>query len=841
MSSKGPLWLGVLAESFRLLWQVIRFLFEPALPAVRRSFASIRSGIGRLGAAWRNSPGKAPEASAAVGTERRAPPRADKVFQPAPVDRYLEIDGVVVEDVPSGSPTRPLPARAAARLEGAHPAVAKLFALANRVSFGWRTTVAVSLGAAALVVGLYSNCGLDGCPDVRMLTAYQPGGAPVLLDRNGNRFADLAPYERVVVALDSLPEHVAEAFIAVEDRRFLKHDGVDWQRVVGAAIANVRSGGLSQGSSTISMQLARNVFPEELPGAERTFKRKLEEMRVAKMIEARYEKPAILEMYLNHIYFGGGAYGIEAASRLYFGKPATELTVAEAATLAALPKAPSHYDPRRQPERSVARRNLIVALMAEQGFLSADEAAEAKESELEVDEDGQRDRSGVPLGAYFIDVIRPELEDRFGEALYRSRLHIYTTLDPIAQRAAEEELEKQLAALDKRVRKGEGELQGAAVFLDASTGEVLALVGGRDPTESRYNRAVRGRRQMGSSFKPFVFAAALGEGVPTSKVLLDLPLEMQVSKTDVWMPSNYDGEYEGQVSLRQALVRSRNVPTVRLATEVGIEDVAATARAAGIEEPMDPTPSLALGTVAVSPLQLASAYTTFATLGYRSKPVFVLKVVDEEGTTLYAADHTPPTPGMDPRVAYLLTDILQDAVNFGTGTGVRTAGFDGPAAGKTGTTNDATDAWFVGYTPEIVGSVWVGYDQPSTLGSSATGGGFAAPVWGRVMRRVYEDRPLPEPWPQPEGLVIRRVDGGTGFVLEEGCHSRSGYETTELFLEEHVPSTVCPSAGFWTDLWSRIRGGFRSRPLRAAPLYEGPYYPRPARPPEGRRDGGGDR
>jgi penicillin-binding protein 1A len=631
----------------------------------------------------------------------------------------------------------------------------------------------------------------------------------------------------VVVSLDSLPAHVPAAFIAVEDRRFWKHDGVDWKRVVGAALANIRTRAVSQGSSTISMQLARNVFPDDLPGTERTFRRKLQEMRVAKLIERRFEKPAILEMYLNHIYFGGGAYGIEAASRLYFDKPATELSAAEAATLAALPKAPSHYDPRTQPDRSVARRNLVLTLMEEQGFLTADEAKAARGVELAVREDGAHDRSGVPLGAYFIDVIRPELEERFGEALYRSRLRVYTTLDAVAQRAAEQELEKQLTALDSRVRDGEGDLQGAAVVMDAHSGEVMALVGGRDPTSSRYNRVTRGRRQVGSAFKPFVFAAALHEGVPTSQVLLDLPYTLEISRTDVWAPSNYDGEYEGSVSLRNALVRSRNVPTVRLAEEVGIEHVASTARAAGVVEPMDVTPSLALGTVAVSPLQLATAYTTFATLGYTAKPVFVLRVEDEDGTLLWQAERELPTPGMDPRVAYVVTDILRDAVDYGTGTGVRGAGFDGPVAGKTGTTNDATDAWFVGYTPEIVGAVWIGYDQPSPLGGSATGGGFAAPVWGRIMRKVYEHRPMPEEWEQPAGIVARRIDVGTGYVLEEGCHPRGGYESVEIFLEEHVPTSVCPYQNFWTDLWNRIRGAVRSQPLRAAPLYQGRGVPRP--------------
>jgi penicillin-binding protein 1A len=776
MTSKRAPWLGVLAGSLRILYSLLLQALGLLRPAAARFWARLSAVRG----------GRA--AGAAVPSE--------------------------------GTP---------AGMAG------KFFALANRFPLGWKATVAGGLTSAGLVLFLYSNCGLDGCPDVRTLTAYQPGGAPVLLDKDGNRFADLTPYERVVVKLDSLPEHVSEAFIAVEDQRFWKHDGVDWKRVVGATIANIRSGGVSQGSSTISMQLARNVFPEDLPGQERTFRRKLQEMRVAKLIERSYEKPVILEMYLNHIYFGGGAYGIEAASRLYFDKPATELTVAESATLAALPKAPSHYDPRRQPERSLARRNLVLALMEAQGLLTPQEAAEAREVELATRDDGGRDRSGVPLGAYFIDVIRPELEERFGEALYRSKLRIHTTLDPVTQRAAEQELEKQLASLDGRVRKSDEQLQGAAVVLEAHTGEVRALVGGRDPTSSRYNRATRGRRQLGSSFKPFVFAAALQEGVPTSQVLLDMPYTLEISRANVWTPSNYDGEYEGAVSLRNALVRSRNVPTVRLASEVGIADVAAAARAAGVVEPMDETPSLALGTVALSPLQLATAYTTFATLGYTATPLFVLRVEDEAGTLLWQAEREPLAQGMEPRVAYVVTDILKDAVDWGTGTGARSAGYEGPAAGKTGTTNDATDAWFVGYTPELVGAVWIGYDQPAPLGSAATGGGFAAPVWGRIMRKVYEDRPMPEDWRQPEGIVNRRVDPSTGFVLQDGCHPRGGFERVEIFLEEHVPTSVCPYQNFWTDVWNRIRGAVRSQPPR---VYEGPFYPRPSRPREQRQGGG---
>jgi 1A family penicillin-binding protein len=680
-----------------------------------------------------------------------------------------------------------------------------LYRFAERVHWplGPHQTLIAGLVALTLGLMLYMNCGLAGCPDVRQLSAYQPGGAPELLDRHGEKFADLAPYERVVVSMDSLPNHVPFAFVAVEDRRFWDHRGVDWVRVAGAAVANLKAGGVSQGSSTIPMQLARNVFPKELPGSERTMQRKLQEARVARQIEARYGKRQILEMYLNHIYFGGGAYGIEAAARLYFGKAAADLTLAETATLAALPKAPAHYDPRRRPERSRERRDLVLGLMEQQGFIDAELAEEARAEKLAVKTGNGRDRSGVPLGAYYIDIVRGMLEDRFGEELYRSKLRIHTTLDPVAQRAAEKELESQLKQLDGRVRKGDGELQGSMVVLEARTGDVLALVGGRDPTSSRYNRATLARRQVGSAFKPFVFAAALREGVPTSQLVLDAPLRMELSRNDVWEPENYDGRYEGNVSLRRALVRSRNIPTIRLASEVGIDDVAQTARDAGITAQMDVTPALALGTVAMSPMQLATAYTTFATLGTTAEPRYILRVEEEDGDVLWEPEGSTKRSTLDPAVAYIINDILRDAVDYGTGTGVRSAGFYGPVAGKTGTTNNATDAWFVGYTPEVVGAVWIGYDTPSSLGSAATGGGFAAPVFGRVMRAYYRDRSVPD-WTMPPSVLEYRVDPQTGLVLQDGCYPYGAQETSELFVENSIPGVACPYRDWWGDFWGRV-------------------------------------
>jgi penicillin-binding protein 1A len=669
-------------------------------------------------------------------------------------------------------------------------------------------TLIAGVAALALAGVLYGNCGIKGCPDIATLAAYQPNGAPVLLDRYGKKFGDLTPFERVVVPLDSLGGHVANAFIAVEDRRFYRHHGVDWRRVLGAALANIRSGGVSQGSSTITMQLARNVFPENLPGSERTLRRKLNEARVAQMIERRFSKAEILEMYLNHIYFGGGAYGIEAAARHHFGKSARQLRLSEAALLAALPKAPAHYDPPRKPDAPLTRRNLVISLMERKGRDDAGTAAESRATRLRPSSEPARRRASIPLGSWYIDVVRDQLEARFGEKLYRSRLRIYTTLDPVAQRAAERELERRVQQLDDVVREGPGSLQGAVVVLDAHTGGVLALVGGRDPSSSRYNRAIHARRQVGSAFKPFVFATALAEGVPTSQHIADQPLRMEIAGSDTWEPENYDGTYEGEVSLRQALVRSRNIPTVRLALNVGIDQVAQTARLAGVREPMDETPALSLGTVSLSPLQLATAYSAFASLGRTVSPHFLHRVEDADGTVLWQPEIRVPQDALRPDVAYIVNDILQDAVNYGTGTAVRAAGYRGVVAGKTGTTNRATDAWFVGYTPDLVGAIWIGYDQPTPLGSAATGGGLAAPVWGRMMRTVASERGYPEGWQQPPGVLWREIDPSTGLLLADGCLPEYGVPANELFIAGTQPATTCPHRDFWSDLWGRLGGVF---------------------------------
>jgi penicillin-binding protein 1A len=651
-----------------------------------------------------------------------------------------------------------------------------------------------------------------GCPDVHRLASYQPGGASVLEDRNGKVFADLAPIEGELIRLTALPKHVPEAFIAIEDQRFRDHEAVDLRRVLGAVWSNLRAGGVQEGSSTLTMQLARNVFPEDLPGQERTLSRKILEVRVAQEIEDTFTKDEILEMYLNHIYFGNGAHGIEAASRHYFGRGAKDLTLSQGALLAAMPKAPTHYDPRRHPKEARERRDLVLSLMAEQKRITPAEKDAASQSSLGVVPKPRAEKPDAPFAAYFVEEVRRELEDRLGDDFYAHKLRVHTTLDSTAQKAAEEELERQLRAIEGGALGAfsapryssalqvadDGEtpyLQGAVIALDATTGDVLAWVGGRDFLHSRFDRVKSARRQAGSAFKPFVYATAVASGRMLNQKVLDQPLEISLGGHRSWKPKNFDGAFDGEITLRDALVRSKNVPTVRLAQDVGTHRIAELAEQAGIDPPISEQPSMALGTVAVSPMELASAYTAFAGLGEGVRPRFVVRVDAEDGRVLWQADEPERRHVLDAAVAYVITDALEDVLTRGTGTAVRESGFKAPAAGKTGTTQDGADTWFVGYTPEIVAAVWMGFDRTRPIMAKATGGRLAAPVWARLMTRIYAGRKPPAGWPMPAGVVEGLVDPQTGLLLASGCAPWSGVAYKELFVQGAVPVTVCPSQG----------------------------------------------
>ncbi|CAN5636165.1 hypothetical protein BH23GEM9_BH23GEM9_06170 [soil metagenome] len=667
--------------------------------------------------------------------------------------------------------------------------------------------IGIIAGAGALVLllvfgVLWQRCGLRGCPDVDMLRGYMPDEASVLLDRNGEEIAKLYVTRRVVVPVDSMPEHLQNAFVAIEDQRFWTHGGVDWRRVVGAMLQNVRAGGVQEGSSTITMQLARNVFPDQLPANEKTLTRKLGEARVARQIEGRYAKREILELYLNQIYFGSGAYGIQAAAEEYFGKDAMRLTLGESALLAALPRAPSRLNPRANREASLEGRTLVLRRMADQGMITEAEKAEATEAGLVL---RQRESRSDEPAQYFVEAVRRQLEEQLASAIYTQGYTIHTTLDLNAQRVAEAELHAQLTAMesgrfgayprrsyaalraDTSVAEGsEGTqyLQGAVVIMDARTGDVLALVGGRDYNDSEYNRATQAMRQPGSAFKPFVYAAALMSGYAPTHRLVDRPLRLTMDNGQVWEPRNYDGSFSGAVSMRQALTHSRNVPTVRLANEVGLRRVLSVAEQFGLGR-MQAHPSVVLGTAEVTPLRLTSAYAAFATLGQRPEPRFVSRVVDRRGQVVW--QQQPSTQRViDPAVAFLTTSMLQDVVDRGTGTGVRGAGFRAPAAGKTGTTQDAADVWFVGFTPELVGTIWIGMDRRERILRGATGGQIVAPVWGRIMRQVASGN---AGWTPPSGVEQHAVDE-MGVVADAGC-TPQGATRTEYFMRGMAPMRSC--------------------------------------------------
>jgi 1A family penicillin-binding protein len=669
-----------------------------------------------------------------------------------------------------------------------------------------RESALLSLLLVPFAFAGWERCGVGGCPGVDRLVAYQPGGAPVVLDRDGEVVATLAPVRREVIAFDSLPEHVGEAFVAVEDQRFYGHGGIDVRRVAGAALADIRAGGFVQGSSTITMQLARNVFPDRLP-ANKSMRRKLMEVRVAREIEDRFSKAEILELYLNHIYFGNGVYGIAAASRYYFGRPASQLTLAQAASLAAMPRSPAFYDPRRNPDAARSRRNLILAMMAEQGRVTEDEAESAAATRLGVTGTPQRRPAEEVVAPYFIEVVRRVAEDALGDALYSSALRIHTTLDRRAQRVAEEELARHLGAIEAgRYGRFEGPryrsameeppdyLQGAVVVMDPVAGDVIALVGGRDYRHSAFDRATRARRQVGSAFKPFVFATALADGYAASQHVADSPLRMELAGGEVWEPRNFIGGFEGEVTLRDALVRSKNVPAVRLASAVGLRDVARTAQRAGVHSAIPELPSMALGTAALSPLEITAAYSIFANGGRATAPRFIERIEDPDGHVVWNPRQRQPRV-LDEGVAYLVTDMLAEAVDRGTATAVRhSGGYRGAAAGKTGTTDNGTDTWFVGFTPELVAGVWIGFDTPAPIVGDASGGRLAAPLWGRTMQRIYRDREGPGEWTEPDRIVRHRIDPATGLVLAEGCTTADGGDgIEELFVKGNVPARACPA------------------------------------------------
>lgn len=648
------------------------------------------------------------------------------------------------------------------------------------------------------------------------VTIVRPPQATLVLDRDEGLLGEIGPQVRTWVRLVDLPPYVGQAFVATEDRRFYQHDGVDVLGVMSALRDNlIRLGGRPRGGSTITQQLvgAMNLVDRR----EISMSRKLREAELARALERRHTKSEILEAYLNYINFGHGWLGIEAASRHYFGKRAADLTLPEAATLAALPKSPVQYDPRAHRAAALQRRNTVLRLMAAQRYITEAALRSALAQPPRVAPD-----DGFSVRApWVVEWVRQWLAERYGlTAVNTGGFVVTTTVDPRLQEAANAALERGLARVESmpgyrwprygtpaaRATAGHTPyLQGLLVAMDPQTGNVLALVGGRDFRDSEFNRAVQGLRQAGSAFKPFVYATALTQGVLPTTILQDAPISLPSGRGQRYAPENSDGVFRGPITMRDALAQSINVPAIRLALSVGLDSVVATARRLGLTTEIPPYAPTAIGAADVRPIELIAAYCAFATLGAYTPPRVVTLVQDAGGLPVYEAPVPAPAQVLEARVAFQLVSILQDAVERGTGTAARRAVQpEVPLAGKTGTTNDNADVWFVGFTPNLVAGVWLGFDRPQSIARGAFGGTLAAPIWGLFAGAAYRNLAVPAPWQPPPGLVavrVRRRDGG----YAPSDSSDATY--TEYFVEGSEPTArgIAQRVLRRLRLWSPLR------------------------------------
>ena len=610
--------------------------------------------------------------------------------------------------------------------------------------------------------------------------------------RDGAFIGEIGAESRTSVSIRMLPKYVGQAFVAVEDQRFYQHDGVDLIGVAGAIKGKLLegiTGAHRGGASTITQQLVGNMHPDQIDRRDLGLGRKLAEQQAAREMERHYSKEQILEAYINQINYGHGWYGIEAAARHYFGKNATRLTLAEAATLASLPKSPVGYDPARFPDKAKTRRDLILGLMSEQGMITGADFQRARSEPLVT----APNAGAAAPSQYFVDAARQAAE-RAGIAVANGGFRVYTTADPALQRAAVEALAEGTLAVEQRKdfrhptwasAKGVGNLlEGAVVAMDPFTGDVRALVGGRNYAMAPFNRATRALRQPGSSFKPFVYAKALEDSLSAASIVPDTALAIQMENGTVYSPDNSDNKFLGAITLREALTHSRNPVAVQLALRVGLDSLAAVALRAGISTPVAAVPASALGASVVRPIDYVAAYAVWANLGSAIEPRVITRIEDAAGRIVFQQPMSTLTPVLDPRIAFIVRDMMRDAAERGTGTAARKALPASIAvAGKTGTTNDNVDVWFLGMTPDLVAGVWLGFDRPQTITPGAAGGSLAAPIWGAMMAKYYAGRAAPQPWLPPAGLVAAELDRVTGLPADATTPPE------RRFTEYFVPGT----------------------------------------------------
>jgi penicillin-binding protein 1A len=738
----------------------------------------------------------------------------------------------------------------------------------GRVVVGGLTLGFLGIGVAAVILYLEITSEL---PPVDQLFSYRPPVATRVFADDGTPIAEFYVERRYLVPLDRIPDHVRKAFLAAEDADFYEHRGVDPLSIARALWANVRSSEIRQGASTITQQVVKTL----LLTPERSLERKLKEAILALRLETKLHKDDILYMYLNEIYFGAGAYGVQAAAKTFFDADVEELSVAQAALLAGLPQRPSRYDPQRNLSRALGRQHYVLARMATEGFITPAQLREALQEEIKIVPRRPQTYLAAP---WYVEHVRRLLEERYG-GTYAAQLglRVHTAVDLRMQRAADEAVRTGLHALDERhgfrgaitrlapeqfddylardaarghpagahvvvtgVEKGgllvrtahgdgvmaEGSLrfngrrlppsrfkpgdvlavtpdgetpaglprfalsqdpeaQAALVAFDPYTGEVKALVGGYEFGASHFNRAVQAKRQPGSAFKPLLYAAAFAQGYTASSIVLDAPIELPGGNGQMWRPRNYGDRYYGPTPLRAALARSLNTVSVRLVDDLGADYVRDYLGRFGFSGDFPRNLSIALGSSEVTLLELTRAYGVFATLGNRFDPIFITRVTDDRGDPIDFADTKPRFERvMSPALAYVMTDMLKSVVANGTGRAAAALGW--PLAGKTGTTNDSRDAWFVGYSADLLAGVWVGHDSKKTLGDRETGGRAALPIWIGFMQKALEGRP-PVDFPVPPGVSYVHVDPASGLRAAPG-----GPAAREVFVAGSEPREFAP-------------------------------------------------
>ncbi|MFC1501625.1 penicillin-binding protein 1A [Elusimicrobiota bacterium] len=670
------------------------------------------------------------------------------------------------------------------------------------------------IALAATLIFAFANSIRDilgDLPSISELEDYTPNLVTKIYDRNGDLVTELFTERRTLIPINEIPEDLKNAILAIEDNNFYNHWGISLKGILRAAYNNIVRRRVAQGGSTITQQLAKSIFLSP----RRTLKRKIRELALTVQLERDYSKDEILQLYFNQIYLGAGAYGVSSAARMYFDKEVSELTLGECSMLAGLPRAPNWYSPFRDKHRAAMRRSVVLSRMRELGFITDEQLFEAN---AEIIDDT---KEKIPrVAPYFVEYVRLELEPKYGtNMIYQGGLSIYTTLDIKAQKAAEESLEKYLTEFDEKKHeelfsKDESTetvkpiVQGALIAIDPKTGGIRALIGGRNFGESQFNRALQAQRQPGSAFKAFVYTAALDSGFTPATIVEDTPLvyvhdglrwtlpststgylkllasEDIEDPMKVWIPRNYGNRHYGKMPLRRAVERSINICAIKTIDEIGPRTVIEYARKMGIESHLTPHLSLALGSSVVTLMEIVSAFGVLDSGGIRTKPYSVTRVEDKNGRIL---EETFPVEEevLSPALCYVMTNILRGVVQNGTAR--RARALRRPCAGKTGTTNDASDAWFIGFTPQIVAGVWVGYDDMTTLGDRMTGGRVACPIWVDFMKGALDGEPILNFNP-PEGVNFALINPETGML----ALSSSPGAYLEAFVKGTEPRSYYP-------------------------------------------------